>query len=1187
MGTWTPVVPMIDDVDLKWFQSRGIRVSRKPQKFQSNPHYRSAAIREHATVRFLHWCYQNDIKNIWDCFGADRTRGLARRIEEAAGKAAGELFVVQVTGHEVTPADMLRRQDGADQIGWNDKPAFPPGPVVMLLTNVYQFPDAPLDHLRLSGLLTRHELTAIVWLGHELTEAWGTISGEGAYYTEVEEVAGAGRQGRVVVHYRPDSESAPYSTHEVPDWLYDDGAAIGIAWTTLFHLGAGSHDRGMVAKLIRASNVVEPPSPNILHRRSWKRSTLLDPTGWDLRGWWTWFVNAATPTTWRRYMASVPGVRCTTAVIDTVAVRAIRGRMTGRNTNQLAIRTAANAHLEALKGDQEVVLFERSWPGWLEQQKIVSIHAIMASAVEDELDGLLQLQHQLGPSILERNQALSSFGSAATETGWSIVAVMASVLTVVLGVAVWRKRASITLAPLNILGGTIALGVHTGINLYVTRHQPWGPYHKEEILVGAALEECVRFMIMKNKWWNDRPYLVGLAFTLADIASDFLQGRPVPLLGIANVARFIFHSFFSYLHQDGSLDLKEDKATPKQWDAFKRRVANEPGTAMHDDAIVDEPLVLDGEENTIPTTQLSVPRVPDRGVILPDQAGADEDGLRVMLSHGLTQDLTSDPILMERVEPKNKVHWFQPMGVAFQQPGRTDANLLAVAIYRVARSPLFGLQQQALQYEAWKAPNVRYAVDQLIFTIDKHYFDDIQRTDAAVWAWMQSYPAYQRERLIAARDRLKNEPLLANEVPGTKIMVKTDELLLKTESQTVEADELTDAFIPRPIYNVPPTVQFSSGFELNEALNRAKSVFNPQPWTRDRDFLCWSQKQRTVPAYLVFGAISDTELSALFTWAENDASHVLIVVAGDDQLVHISHDDFEIVLESDVKLCDQSTTEGPLRVEYAIERALGVSEEILDLLLAVAHSKLCFYGENFELILSRAMWPTRDTGGSNTSLGNTLVIGTAAVVAIQDKPIEQITATSYDAVFASLGYALKTKVRSSLEGSTFLKMMIYRAHVQEREILVVSPVEGRLIKMAKSYHDPRSYFAGHPTYVQAAEAFLRTVAESYNAYVLTPTFRARVDRWMRFKPLTLRPTANPQSWAPRTPAGREMTLHTGRVILTTDVQIDLESWDAVCSERYGEAHNYAWQAIEMLGSEHYARFLQHPLFLAWAAVDYG
>ena len=103
------------------------------------------------------------------------------------------------------------------------------------------------------------------------------------------------------------------------------------------------------------------------------------------------------------------------------------------------------------------------------------------------------------------------------------------------------------------------------------------------------------------------------------------------------------------------------------------------------------------------------------------------------------------------------------------------------------------------------------------------------------------------------------------------------------------------------------------------------------------------------------------------------------MVAGDDSALWWCGPDGTLYgFEFDASSFDQSQSFGPLSFEYRTLELLGVPEEIWGVLERVASSPLrCTPKHNDAMMILRAARPFRDTGGSDTTIGNGIVMSGA------------------------------------------------------------------------------------------------------------------------------------------------------------------------------------------------------------------
>jgi hypothetical protein len=302
--------------------------------------------------------------------------------------------------------------------------------------------------------------------------------------------------------------------------------------------------------------------------------------------------------------------------------------------------------------------------------------------------------------------------------------------------------------------------------------------------------------------------------------------------------------------------------------------------------------------------------------------------------------------------------------------------------------------------------------------------------------------------------------------------------------------------------------------------------------------------------------------------AECDA---YILVAGDDSL--FGHRDARgnlTFFEADASMADQSESSGPLEAEYKVLLRLGMSEEAVDILRTVASATYSVRSRaGWKLKIERGERPTRDTGGADTSIGNSIVFA-LAWMAVIDAEMDM-------AVFEGLG--LKMKLRSFTDPTqvTFLKGKWYRV-VSERFDLWWGPLPSRVLKMGKSLKDPRTLYKGvaRRDLYAAYEAFANDVALSYQPFLQVPLIRAFVKRYA--KGPMVRDLAAAEPWK-ATSAVRE-----GLVAL--EELPELENPYGELEARYGLLPNEVDEMEEQLLSSKPGMYLQHPGYAKLAAVDY-
>jgi hypothetical protein len=423
-------------------------------------------------------------------------------------------------------------------------------------------------------------------------------------------------------------------------------------------------------------------------------------------------------------------------------------------------------------------------------------------------------------------------------------------------------------------------------------------------------------------------------------------------------------------------------------------------------------------------------------------------------------------------------YWFLPTNVPGYVPMRSDENLLAVYLARIlVEAPL----DPEIQLEFWKKHMSRYVTF-------------IAQMAPIPWAdlvdeWINHFDDRRKRRRYehAKQQFMANPNVLQKALLETHIMVKTDEMLLKFET------DRTPRMKPRSIANVDEIPQLVVGPEIYEAQTRLKLLWSPTcPFVVKIDGVVFSL------AY--GGAATDLEMTQWMYWVLTDSScHVHIIVSGDDSLVY----DTRTCLwaEGDAAMFDQSQSFGPLAFERAVLSRLGVSNRALRVLKKLTTATYTSYprsGRGF-FKANRELRAMRDTGGTDTSLGNSINMAFAWVhVSLSDKEHKE--------TFAQLGFDMKIRYHATLERATFLKGMWYRVKGGPYSHYW-GPLPSRFLKMGKSLKDPftlqhyKRAIQEEPTsevpFVRAAKMFLSDVAHSYGAFLPVPLVRTFADNFRR------------------------------------------------------------------------------------------
>jgi hypothetical protein len=209
--------------------------------------------------------------------------------------------------------------------------------------------------------------------------------------------------------------------------------------------------------------------------------------------------------------------------------------------------------------------------------------------------------------------------------------------------------------------------------------------------------------------------------------------------------------------------------------------------------------------------------------------------------------------------------------------------------------------------------------------------------------------------------------------------------------------------------------------------------------------------------------------------------------------------------------------------------------------------------------INRSSRPIRDTGGPDTSLGNSCNIAHAAVYAIAHYP-------TVKEAFAYLGFDMKLKIFNDIKYATFLKGMWYP--VEDNEFNYYwGPLPSRLLKIGKTLRDPRVLYQDKNFY-SASLKFLNDIACCYSYFLQVPLLKQFVDNY-RFCP-------------------QVYDFYEKHKIQAARCRKPMIAFDAylVIAQRYGVSESDLFD-FESTYPRNTCVFHGHPLYYRMAKVDYS
>jgi hypothetical protein len=494
--------------------------------------------------------------------------------------------------------------------------------------------------------------------------------------------------------------------------------------------------------------------------------------------------------------------------------------------------------------------------------------------------------------------------------------------------------------------------------------------------------------------------------------------------------------------------------------------------------------------------------------------------------------------------PPRGVYALRPTSGMGHYPAATAANLAGAIRYRILAAPPTPPKVQAV---AWKGLSYRLApYEGVLFPLDAEVaYDDPGLTEE----YLAHVEASKRARAKRAVEEIALNMLdkFSKELNSIEIRGKHNEQLEK--------------LMPRTIATIAPTAAVFTGAPIMKIQQRFKANWGP-----DKGPVAAS---KWGPVWLVYlGAATGAEISQRADFAiQHQGVHIF--VAGDDSLVVVTGPG-GVVIEGDASQFDQSQSTGPLRYQHRVMRRMGAGDALISALWRLANARYVAKSKAGKIVIDRSARPMRDTGGGDTSLGNSIIMGVSWLDVILR--VTELTEAALVAAFAVLGFKMKLRLHEELLSATFLKGMFWSANEGG---VVWGPLPSRVIKFGKSERDPRQLWRAPgrwaEQYEPAARSFLAAQAKGYAAFALCPVLAEFAHA-----------CAGPLLEAKK-PMDAPMRTEAGETVKT----IDRRAAVARIAARYGCSEAEVEQCADMCALGPVLGYLDHPLFVRMGEVDYG
>jgi hypothetical protein len=426
---------------------------------------------------------------------------------------------------------------------------------------------------------------------------------------------------------------------------------------------------------------------------------------------------------------------------------------------------------------------------------------------------------------------------------------------------------------------------------------------------------------------------------------------------------------------------------------------------------------------------------------------------------------TVDQVLRrDRVVRGPPTLFFLPTNIPLYSASRNGHLFIAALEARIlAPAPNLEGQERAFRKQCNRVPLLRYSEP------------PIDRTPDIVEDYLAHWDDPKKVRLMRLINaQFEHATPSAGDRPMHLVpqMIKVDESLPRPDF----------TFKPRMIANVPPFTQVAVGAQIRVASARLHDH-----WQLDRVVLTLHGYDLRI-VYAV--GLTDAELGRCLQLALDTPKIVVVCVCGDDSIVFVNSGHMFWVYENDFSSYDQSQSYAILEVEYLYLKKLGVRDDDIAYLRATAKSPYVYSDRRtggYARIkrLNRTM---RDTGGPDTSLGNSILNAHVWALVLRDGGVFQ-SAEALTLAFLRYGFKAKVRVSQDWELAGFLKGKWFRSG----GTFTWAPCPSRILKMGKTASDPRS--AVIPSLYDAVLDFAAGLAATYSLYSQVPLIRAFVQRF--------------------------------------------------------------------------------------------
>jgi len=1121
------------------FEKLGIQpMLREKTVGSTSPHPISAGVRRIMTARAFGLFHELKSKRVVSLYGHPRDSEILNILQ--SGVAQEEQLELIVDRPLMVPQDIVRFGVGAD--GWPDNSDF-------LMVDIYMTEHGPFSPAAIRKFLRAGR--TLIWLGHRFRGQVGHVFEEGVW---------ARIDGKI--HCFPDANAQMYTPHSPCDWIWADGSDGDLCWAWKEFTG----DYGMVVFQRRALPRQRSAAPEPLFKEI-QTEILVRPDGILQELAFQLFCELPILLRWWPRTSLVLNHELMLMVTDVSAGRMVGGplyrQLLRASQEQVSKRPVWNRLRQQFPDQFGLVLEE-------------TVLAVLLKNLPQRAWMMRSVGITEGRNLEAYNRDLDNFGKSRSVTGWLINKIGSVFFHLFCGLLVYYllKRFLTPRVPAWLVRWNIPknclLESHPVVSIVAEEaiRERYGSVGSVCLAAVDMIKTCVLGGVAGAR--AEKPFGQVLSETLIPAVSHLFFASCLDKISDMRL-RIALHCLYNTLPGGFPLVLISSMTLIqeglKRWGPLAQNPVKREGevinvyipTFSQEEANrMEESLSSDQNwqqfrdgvygPSTVPT-KADVDVGMGRGSITVETWEVPRSDATVG-NPAVDSNLGVDGVwnvVEDEVIPNSVFYAVMPTNYPLFAPRRSDHNLYSVVQSRILVPPPGNPEDSNENWEITVPPGLIPQQPTII-------------RDDWVQPWLDHFQdAKHKNRYKSCREKEATVNLEQLVDKGVDIMIKTDEVVSKFDPDL-------ERFVckPRAIAVVSPDIQYFIGPVTYAASKMLFGLWNG-------DFVYHARSHDLIPIYCcgrddLF--LSEIMLKALACIRYHRPTF-FVLVAGDDSLVvHPHHTPDGTVsfrfLEGDASMFDQSQGIGALANEYRHLAQLGVASEYTKMLHKISRSNYLVDSRKHgnKLRINRSKRPMRDTGGPDTSLGNSINMLCAWASVLAQNRLANVD--EFSTLFLALGLKMKLKEYSSPTHPTFLKGKWWAVHHPDFSY-AWGPLPSRVLKIGKSFSNPMDTYK--MAFEPACEKFMADQASNLAQFLPVPLV---------------------SSFVAAHPGGKAELIEPWRIQGSGHF-----SRTRVCPDYFGDLwHRYGiWPEeiveMEVLLSSKAPVFICHPAFVKLGLVDYS